>query len=320
MPLDRRTFLHATALAGASAFAQPLESLVARLASARTPTRFGDLRAPGYGPLTPCVDKTTGLPLLALPPGFQYSSYGWTGDPLDGGKFTPGAHDGMAAFAGPQARVLLIRNPEDTAGRTFDSSLSYDLEAAGGTTTIEFDAEKGAWIGGRTSMAGTARNCAGGPTPWGSWLTCEESLVGPDTGGASGSSTATTPSRCLDRPTRKPLVDMGASRTKRSPSIPPPASTKPRMVRACIASFRRCPAMRQRRQAGDAGDRRPVRADLRGGQRRRRISDCVGRPIIPIARTIWDRRQGRLPWGFARGAATFARLEGAWHGGGKIFT
>src|SRR5262245_6521894 len=119
MALDRRSFLHHTALAGAAAFAQPLESLVERLA--RTPTRVGDLRAPGYGPLAPAVDKTTGLPLLAVPAGFQYSTYGWTGDPLSDGKFTPGAHDGMAAFAGEKGRVLLIRNHEETAaGHAFD--------------------------------------------------------------------------------------------------------------------------------------------------------------------------------------------------------
>ena len=117
MPFDRRTFLHHSALASASAFAAPLESLVARLTSSRHPTRFRDLRAPGYGPLAPVVDETTGLALLELPEGFRYASFGWTGDPLDGGKFTPGAHDGMAAFPGSDGRVLLIRNHEETVGR-----------------------------------------------------------------------------------------------------------------------------------------------------------------------------------------------------------
>ena len=32
------------------------------------------------------------------------------------------------------------------------------------------------------SLAGTIVNCAGGPTPWGSWLSCEETLYGPESG------------------------------------------------------------------------------------------------------------------------------------------
>ncbi|MDP2317711.1 MAG: DUF839 domain-containing protein [Acidobacteriota bacterium] len=50
--------------------------------------------------LQPINDDATGLPLLHLPEGFRYRSFGWTGDPLDSGARTPGAHDGMAASTG----------------------------------------------------------------------------------------------------------------------------------------------------------------------------------------------------------------------------
>ena len=106
MSPTRRAFIHQSALAGAFTIAQPLDALARRL----SPDRRLALRSDGYGPLAPARDDATGLTLLELPDGFRYSSYGWTGDPLTGGKFTPGAHDGMAAFRGDGGRVLIVRN------------------------------------------------------------------------------------------------------------------------------------------------------------------------------------------------------------------
>src|SRR5690349_21170473 len=48
-----------------------------------------------YGPIAPVNDLTTGLPLLQLPAGFTYKSFGWTGDTMTDGKPCPAAHDGM---------------------------------------------------------------------------------------------------------------------------------------------------------------------------------------------------------------------------------
>jgi hypothetical protein len=72
---------------------------------------------PAYGPIAPVLDGTTGLPLLALPEGFEYKSYGWTCDPMSDGRAAPSNHAGMAVVhsarqhaaatgAQPRARAL----------------------------------------------------------------------------------------------------------------------------------------------------------------------------------------------------------------------
>ncbi|HEU4686962.1 MAG TPA: alkaline phosphatase PhoX, partial [Vicinamibacterales bacterium] len=170
MSLSRRNFLFT---AGAAAFATPLDALRSRVEAGFAPP--AEL---GYGPLRQVKDATTGLPLLELPEGFRYLTFGWTGDPMDEGRRIPPLHDGMAAFAGVNGQVVLVRNHEIGAGQALSDS-AYDSQAGGGTTTTIFDPVAERVVSCRVSLAGTLRNCAGGPTPWGSWLTCEESVSGP---------------------------------------------------------------------------------------------------------------------------------------------
>ena len=121
---SRRSFLRgAAAAAGAAAAFGPFDALAGRTARAALVKQpFGV----DYGPLFPARDQATGLELLRLPRGFEYFSYGWTGDPMSDGIATPGAHDGMAAFHSGGA-VTLVRNHEQgsiTAGKFADPA--YD--------------------------------------------------------------------------------------------------------------------------------------------------------------------------------------------------
>ncbi|MFC7218403.1 alkaline phosphatase PhoX [Streptomyces polyrhachis] len=127
----------------------------------------------GYGPLVP---DPTGL--LDLPEGFAYRVLSRTGDPLRSGEGpVPGNCDGMAAFALGRGSVALVRNHENRPTAKYPvpaiDGLTYDPGAKGGCTTIHLD-RRGEVTDERVSIAGTAVNCAGGPSLWGTWLTCEE--------------------------------------------------------------------------------------------------------------------------------------------------
>jgi uncharacterized protein len=170
--LDRRTLLGGMIAGTALAVGARLGLLVRDQAYA-APVVDGP-----YGPLRPTVDRTTGLPLLLLPPDFAYASFGWAGDPLDGGFVTPGGHDGMAVVRASGDRIWLVRNHELASGPAFGPpGITYDGAAGGGTTTLTFDTARGEWESAWASLAGTSVNCAGGPTPWNTWLSCEETVA-----------------------------------------------------------------------------------------------------------------------------------------------
>jgi uncharacterized protein len=137
--------------------------------------------------LGPVEDLRDGVVRLWLPPGFQYRSFHDTsGTPivLDDGTILPGRHDGMAAFPGPGGNTWLVRNHEiNNPGTPFGPAVPapYDAMAQGGTTT-SLVTSRGEVLESFTSLNGTQMNCSGGPMPWGSWMTCEETVNGPDVG------------------------------------------------------------------------------------------------------------------------------------------
>ncbi|MEW5916748.1 MAG: alkaline phosphatase PhoX, partial [Gemmatimonadota bacterium] len=134
----------------------------------------------GYGDIQPAG------PELALPSGFRYSVISRAGTPMSDGNATPNAFDGMATFALPNGNVRLIRNHENrdnplTAKVKGDPARAYDRRAGGGCTSLEvrLAADGSATlVRDFVSLNGTFINCAGGPTPWGSWLSCEETTDG----------------------------------------------------------------------------------------------------------------------------------------------
>lgn len=318
----RRTFLKQAAMAGGAAIAVPLESLW------RAAHAHGRREAEGYGPLRPALDETTGLPLLELPEGFRYLTYGWTGDPMTSGLRTPARHDGMATFAGPDGQVVIIRNHELPAGRAFDPGLAYDPTAGGGTTTLTFDPKAGRFTGARSSLAGTLVNCAGGPTPWGSWLTCEETTLGPEENPALQKKHGYIFEVPVDgRPSLQPLVAMGRFYHEAIAVDPDTGIVYETEDRRRAGFYRFTPKERGRLGAGGklemlAVDGRPqfdTRTGQRGGTRYGVHWVEIAEPdrAHHVAADFDD--MGVLMQGLARGGAIFGRLEGAWYVDGRVF-
>ncbi|MEM7682945.1 MAG: alkaline phosphatase PhoX [Planctomycetota bacterium] len=191
IPFTRRRFLTSAAAvsAGFLGLRQFTGSPIAWAQSGPAGARASGLPA-GYGPI---VSDPKGV--LDLPAGFTYRVLARMGDELDDGLLFGGVPDGAASFAGPDGLTVLIVNhelePDWFRGSPFGRSNErldqvpadrlYDAgtgrsPSLGGTTTLHYDTRTGKVVKRFASLLGTDRNCAGGPTPWGSWISCEETV------------------------------------------------------------------------------------------------------------------------------------------------
>ena len=171
-----------------------MQTIVAAAAVPTTSTAMAKTAAHiGFGKLRPDPNG-----ILDLPQNFSYQVISRRGEKMDDGLLVPARHDGMAAFQGKDGSTVLVCNHENPSRlqsygafganaerlEKIDQFKVYDYgkgstPGTGGTTTIVYDPLQRQRKHIHLSLAGTEINCAGGPTPWGSWLSCEEIFCDP---------------------------------------------------------------------------------------------------------------------------------------------
>ncbi len=351
--LGRRAFLgRALALGGAAVAAQTLGNHAA-WAEEGCPggTAAGGAAAVGYGPLQRVGTENTGEELLALPVGFRYRVFGESGSTMSDGTTTPIAHDGMAAFPGPQGTLRLIRNHEVrlapgsvTGAVGGPAETRYDEFGVAGTTTLDLDPHTGRVLQDFVSLNGTFVNCAGGKMLGDAgWVTCEETVDGRATvRGAWGTARLAQPHGYAyvvplvgPRPghpaTAEPIHDMGRF-SHEAVAVDPGSGY---VYETEDDSGKRCGFYRFRPDnpadltRGGVLEMLKIRGrsgvDLRKGQRVPGTQHGTPLPVewvrieepdpeLEVAGTPRVAEQG-----LAGGAATFNRLEGCWYGQGSVY-
>ncbi|MGN6695519.1 MAG: alkaline phosphatase PhoX [Aquihabitans sp.] len=153
-PIDRRQFLQRAIAAGAGAAVIPSTMVAAQQA---TPG------ASPYGELATEPDENG----LLLPEGFTSRIVAVGGDTVEGTDYTWHAFpDGAATFPTDDGGWIYTCNSEVTAAFAPDQ---------GGVSAIRFDAD-GTVTDAYRILEGSTSNCAGGLTPWGTWMSCEEPI------------------------------------------------------------------------------------------------------------------------------------------------
>jgi secreted PhoX family phosphatase len=354
LSMHRRAFLR-YAIGGGAMLG--LQGLVARGALSLNHDARGQAPqgAGGYGALAPVAARNTGETLLELPAGFQYTVFGKAGALMADGTPTPIAHDGMAAFQ-YGTDILLIRNHE-VRDRNVGSGVigsprrTYDAEASGGTVSLIVNPTTRELVRDFVSLSGTVANCAGGPTPWGSWISCEETAAGP------GAKFGQPHGYCFEVSTA--VAPQAASADAAAPAegehsfflpmarvvdplAPVPLKAMGRFYHEAVAVDPATGIVYETEDRTTAGFYRFI-PDQRG-----RLAEGGRLQMLAVAQQPnYDTRQNQqvgvtLPatWvdipdpdpaaaeqnplavyeqGYDRGGATFARLEGCWYGSGKIY-
>ncbi|MEJ7761056.1 MAG: alkaline phosphatase PhoX [Gemmatimonadaceae bacterium] len=329
---SRRGFLRESlAYSGTALLAPSLSGLIACTKpagdSSRAPARRVVTGKSGYGPLVAAG------PELSLPAGFNYTVLSTSGQPMSDGRPTPNAFDGMAAFALPRGGVRLIRNHENrdtplTSSLKGTPALAYDTKAGGCTVSLDVETP---WNGPPVvvrqfvSLSGTIVNCAGGPTPWGSWLTCEESTHGIAQGWSRDHGYVfEVPSRANSEVRSIPLRAMGRF-VHEAVAVDPATSIVYQTEDQITAGFYRfIPRTRQLLANGGTlqmlGVKGSPRYDAAIGQTIGKVLQVSWLPIPnPDPATAGTDPAAVFNQGYSAGAARFSRLEGCWHADDSIY-
>lgn len=282
----------------------------------------------GFGELTPQLPKNSsslpselqGQEFITLPPNFEYSVISTTGETMDDGNTVAPGHDGMACFKAHRGHIILVRNHELRTSSNpviAPDTSTYNPNIAGGTSTLVLDS-RGRLVSHRNSLGGTERNCAGGPTPWNSWLTCEETFATRD--GMPHGYVFDVPAFGMGDPT--PLVGLGRFSHEA-------AAVDPRTGYVYLTEDRGDSVLYRFRPAsyGDLKSPGQLEAlrlvDWAGGVNTSSgFLDYLGTPLkadwVPVDDfdpvTDTCRKEAQ-----AQGAAVFSRGEGCWYADGVIY-